>query len=522
MATSNPDPETEHELRLQLFYLKALHEVVREITPLQDVQQMLRVSAMTMAGTVATGLGVALLQHPTQAAGRMVYGMGAKPPAQATLEGIDLASQREEGTEGKVRRLSGSADTLVDQSLRAAGLEVWAPLRVGEGVVGGIGLGERLSGAAYSDDDLHLLETIRMAVEQTLHNAYLYEALQLANAELAEHNQDLAERVQAGTEALSAAGQDGLVEEFIGESRALRDVRALISQLAPSDLTVLILGETGTGKDVAARAVHFQSPRQAAPFVPVNCGAIPEGLVESELFGHEKGAFTSADARRIGRVELAGEGTLFLDEIGDLPPEAQVKLLRLLEVRTFQRVGGSDTLTAQARVIAATNRDLEELVAEGRFREDLFYRIQVAQVRLPPLRERREDIPLLAAYFMQRQVAHLGRKAVSGFSLEAQALLRAHDWPGNVRQLKNTVDTAVVVCPGATIRGEDLALGGGDVAPPPADDDLSLEAVERRHILAVLEKTGWVVKGAGGACGLLGLPESTLRHRMKKLGIWRP
>jgi len=288
------------------------------------------------------------------------------------------------------------------------------------------------------------------------------------------------------------------------------------------DLTVLILGETGTGKGLAARTVHELSTRASGPFVQVHCGAIPETLVESELFGHEKGAFTGAISRKLGKVELAKGGTLFLDEIGDMPLESQVKLLELLEERTFERVGGTETLQADVRILAATNRNLQQMVEAGTFRDDLYFRLQVFPVQLPPLRERREDIPLLAIYFMQRMAAHLNKAQVTQLTPQALSVLRAHDWPGNVRELEHAVSRAVVVCPGPAIRAEDIALGWGAVEERPGAEIIPLAEHERRYIRKVLEQTGWAIKGPRGAATLLGMPSSTLYDRMRKLGIVRP
>jgi len=245
-------------------------------------------------------------------------------------------------------------------------------------------------------------------------------------------------RQEALAEAFKTTGQ---ASEFVGESAALRQAQAHLAQVATTEETVLILGETGTGKGLAARNVHKLSKRNTGPFIQINCGAIPEGLVESELFGHEKGAFTGATHRKLGKVELAENGTLFLDEIGDLPMDAQVKLLRLLEEKSFERVGGTETLAAKVRVIAATNRDLERMVAEGTFRADLFYRLQGFDVPLPPLRQRPEDIRLLAIYFIERMAEHL-HKPVTQLSDEALARLQQSDWPGNVRELEHAVRRA--------------------------------------------------------------------------------
>jgi formate hydrogenlyase transcriptional activator len=310
-------------------------------------------------------------------------------------------------------------------------------------------------------------------------------------------------------------------DEFIGHSASLCQQQQLLATVAPTDLAVLILGETGTGKGLAARTLHRLSARKTAPFIQVNCGAIPEGLVESELFGHEKGAFTGATSRKLGQIEVAEGGTLFLDEIGDLAPAAQAKLLQFLEERTFQRVGGTETLQVDVRVIAATNRDLVQMVEAGPFREDLYFRLQEFTVELPPLRERREDIRLLAEYFMERMAAHLNRE-VTQLSPEALAALEGYDWPGNVRELEHAVKRAVVVCPGTAIRARDITLELGKRAEGPLKEVQTLEEVERRHIQEVLEQTDGVVKGPRGAAALLGLKESTLRFRMKKLGVQRP
>jgi len=324
-------------------------------------------------------------------------------------------------------------------------------------------------------------------------------------------------RLEGWQAALKQSGGGG---EFVGQSAALRRVLAQLAQAAQADVTVLILGETGTGKGLAARTVHEGSRWKDGPFLPINCGAITEGLVESELFGHEKGSFTGAHARQLGKVELAAGGTLFLDEIGDLPLEVQVKLLHLLEERTFERVGGSETLTSAVRVIAATNRDLEQMVEEGRFRADLFFRLNVFSVRLPSLRDRREDIPALVDHFMTPMAAHL-HKEVNGVTSAALALLKDFAWPGNVRELKNAVERAVIVCAGKQIQAEDLALG---MPEPEGDavDRMTLAQHERQYIRQVLEETGGVIKGPEGAAGILGLPESTLRGRLKKLGLERP
>jgi transcriptional regulator with GAF, ATPase, and Fis domain len=317
--------------------------------------------------------------------------------------------------------------------------------------------------------------------------------------------------------------------EILGRSPALARTLDRVEQVSATETTVLLLGESGTGKELVARAIHARSRRRDKPLIKVNCAALSPGLVESELFGHERGAFTGASARRVGRFELAHQGTLFLDEIGDVPPDIQVKLLRVLQEREFERVGGAQTLRVDVRLVAATNRDLEARVAEGKFREDLFYRLHVFPIRVPPLRERLEDVPLLATYFAQRFAQQLG-KATPRIGAATLAQLAAYDWPGNVRELANVIERAVILA-----RGAELELGP-DVLPssrapasravtPAAteagDALLPLEEVERRHIRATLDATGWRIGGPDGTAARLGLPDSTLRSRMKKLGITR-
>jgi transcriptional regulator with GAF, ATPase, and Fis domain len=281
----------------------------------------------------------------------------------------------------------------------------------------------------------------------------------------------------------------------------------------------LILGETGTGKELLARAIHRLSPRSAGPLVTVNCGAISPGLIESELFGHEKGAFTGATERKIGRFELADKGTILLDEIGDLSLELQVKLLRVLQEGEIQRVGGNRTIHVDVRIIASTHRDLEKAQKEGRFRPDLFYRLNVFPIRNPPLRERREDIPALAQYFLMKDGARLGRQ-ITSIPRRTMAALQSYDWPGNVRELRNVLERSII-----TSRGSALELGNW---LPSETEDLdttptrTLDEVQRDYIERVLQTTGWVVSGPNGAAVRLGLKPTTLEARMKKLGLRRP
>jgi transcriptional regulator with GAF, ATPase, and Fis domain len=309
-------------------------------------------------------------------------------------------------------------------------------------------------------------------------------------------------------------------QEIVGESPALKRTLSRISQVAPTDSTVLLLGETGTGKELLARAIHERSPRSARTMVRVNCAGIPPSLVESELFGHEKGAFTGALATRIGRFELADGGTLFLDEIGDLGLDLQSKLLRVLQEGEFERVGSSQTRKVDVRLVAATHRDLASAVEAGRFRADLYYRLNVFPVRVPPLRERREDIPLLVWWFVQRRQAKLGRH-IEKVPRRTMESLAAYPWPGNVRELENVVERALILSPGTTLHLDDSFSGGEPVGTTGRAPE-TIEAVERAHVAAVLDRRGGRIEGPGGAAEVLGLKASTLRSRMKKLGIRRP
>ncbi|HXG50075.1 MAG TPA: sigma 54-interacting transcriptional regulator [candidate division Zixibacteria bacterium] len=315
-------------------------------------------------------------------------------------------------------------------------------------------------------------------------------------------------------------------EEIVGESPALKRILQSIATVAPTDSTVLIQGETGTGKELIARAIHNLSARRERTLVKVNCAAIPTGLLESELFGHEKGAFTGAIAQRIGRFELAHRGTLFLDEVGDIPLELQPKLLRVLQEQEFERLGSARTIRVDVRVVAATNADLTQKVATGQFRSDLYYRLNVFPLMVPPLRERREDIPLLVRYFAQQHARRM-KKAIEAVPAKAMAALTEYHWPGNVRELENFIERAVILSRGpelevplAELRQKSRAAS--PPAPPTvANGAATLEDAERAHILRALQETNWVVGGLSGAAARLGMKRTTLQSRMRKLGISR-
>jgi len=307
-------------------------------------------------------------------------------------------------------------------------------------------------------------------------------------------------------------------EQIIGRSPALESVLEQVEQVAPTDSTVLIQGETGTGKELIARAVHDASSRFGRPFIKLNCAAIPFDLLESELFGHERGAFTGAIAQKIGRFELADKGTLFLDEVGDIPPGLQPKLLRVLQEQEFERLGSTRTHQVDVRLVAATNRNLEHMVKRNEFRSDLYYRLNVFPISLPPLRERRADIPALVTHFVELYGRRMG-KHIEHVSPDTMSALISYLWPGNIRELQNFIERSVIVTSGNVLHPPLMSLKTAAAAE--SIGAITLEDAERGHILKILEQTRWVVSGPNGAASRLGIKRSTLYFRMQKLGISR-
>ena len=384
------------------------------------------------------------------------------------------------------------------------------PLNRSDCTLGVLALG-RLSEKAFTADDLTLLAEVSKQITIAIEDPAASSSIANVKDNLAQEKLYLLEEIR--TELLG--------KEIIGESGALRSVLQKVQMVASTDSTVLICGETGTGKELIARALHNLSPRRTYPFVKLNCAAIPAGVLESELFGHEKGAFTGAIAQRIGRFEMANHGTLFLDEIGELPLELQPKLLHVLQEQSFERLGSSRTIQTNARLIAATNRDLEAMVGRKEFRLDLFYRLNVFPIEMPPLRERTEDIPLLVRSFVQR-FANRANKKVETISSSLMDALCRHDWPGNIRELQNVLERAVILSTGPVL---DIPLSDLHLASSTLSNLSSagtLNDAERKHIIAVLNETGWVLGGKHGAAERLGLKRPTLQLRMKKLGIVRP
>jgi formate hydrogenlyase transcriptional activator len=368
----------------------------------------------------------------------------------------------------------------------------------------------RLRKDSFTAEEVDFLVQIAGQVAIAIDNALTYRKISELSDKLAQEKLYLEDEIR----------NELNFEEIIGNSPVLRRVLRQVEAVAPTGSTVLIYGETGSGKELVARAVHKLSQRSGHAFVKLNCAAIPTGLLESEMFGHEKGAFTGAIAQRIGRFELASEGTIFLDEIGEIPIELQPKLLRVLQEREFERLGSSRTLHTNARLIAATNRDLTAMVEGQRFRSDLFYRLNVFPIHVPPLRERTEDIPFLVRHFAQ----HFGRlmkKQIDTISSETMNAIVRYPWPGNIRELQNVIERTVILS-----TGTELKVPVADLKTRPAENGstgiLTMEEMERRHILSVLEQSKWVFSGPNGAAARLGLKRSTLQFRMRKLGIFRP
>lgn len=368
----------------------------------------------------------------------------------------------------------------------------------------------------YESADLSLLEEVTAVIALALDNCLAYEEIKRLKDQVTQENIYLQEEIKTQHN----------FEEIVGRSRQLKEVLKHVELVAPTDSSVLITGETGTGKELIARGIHHLSKRKNRPLIKVHCSTLPTGLIESELFGHEKGAFTGAISRRKGRFEVAHRGTIFLDEIGDVSPEVQMKLLRVLQDQEFERVGSTRTIKVNVRIIAATNRDLGKAVAENSFREDLYYRLNVFPIHLPPLRERKKDIPLLVEYVVKKYARRMGKR-IEKISERTMRRLVAYPWPGNIRELENVIERAVILS-----RGSILEIGNESFLPSLTSPDqkdldsrgkevLTLQEMERHHIVKTLEKTGCVIEGAQGAAKILNLHPNTLRSRMTKLGIKR-
>jgi formate hydrogenlyase transcriptional activator len=397
-------------------------------------------------------------------------------------------------------------DSPSSRLMRAEGVRsvVCMPLITHDRVLGTLSLAS-LRDAAFQQGDVDLLVQVAGQVAIAVENAMAFQEIAVLKNKLAQEKLYLEDEIRS----------EMSFDEIVGECSSLRAVLKQVEKVAPTDSTVLITGETGTGKELIARAIHNLSPRRERTFIKVNCAAIPAGLLESELFGHERGAFTGAIAQRIGRFELAHGGTIFLDEVGDIPLELQPKLLRVLQEQEFERLGSTRTTRVDVRLVGATNRDLGEMVAARSFRSDLYYRLRVFPLHMPPLRERQEDIPALVRYFVEKHARRMNRK-VETISAETLDLLVRYPWPGNIRELENLIERAVIVSPGPELR---VPLSEIKSPSEPVGDSLTLRAAERDHILRALDATKWVLAGPRGAAARLGMKRTTLQSKMRKLGV---
>jgi formate hydrogenlyase transcriptional activator len=378
----------------------------------------------------------------------------------------------------------------------------WLPLTGREGALGVLAILSRHAGT-FTDEDLAVFRQITDQIAIALDNAMAFQRISSQKEKLEEEKLYFEDEIRTQFN----------FEEIVGKSRPLLRVLKQLETVAPTDSTILILGETGTGKELLARAAHNLSTRRAGTFVRVNCASIPAGLLESELFGHEKGAFTGALSQRIGRIELAHRGTLFLDEVGDIPLELQAKLLRFLQEKEFERLGSSRTLTSDARIVA-----LKAMVAAGEFRRDLYYRLNVFPILVPPLRDRPEDVPLLVKYFVLKHAGRL-KKSIESVPPEAMRALAGYSWPGNIRELEHLIERAVILSSTSVLNLPPLEV---DLDEPASGSGASaLEEVERQHILRILRRTGGKIAGPGGAAEQLGMNRTTLNSRLRKLRISR-
>jgi formate hydrogenlyase transcriptional activator len=482
-----------------------LREVLRSISP--SIRKVMRLDtvALLLPERDCTQLRLYALDFPD---GKGLIRQGTLSPIEnSPAGGVFRSGKPFVGEINELKRFHFNHEAVLGEGLESFCM---LPLRRGNRVLGVLCL-LRLRKNAFTPSEIEFLSQIAGQVAIALDNAFAYSQIEELRDQLTQEKLYLEDELRSEMN----------FEEIVGNSAALRKVLRQVEAVAPTGSTVLIYGETGTGKELIARAVHNFSERRTNAFVKLNCAAIPTGLLESELFGHERGSFTGAVAQRIGRFELASMGTIFLDEVGEIPLDLQPKLLRVLQEREFERLGSSKTLHTDARLIAATNRDLGAMVGEQTFRSDLYYRLNVFPIRVPALRERAEDIPFLVRHFAQHFARNM-KKQIESISSETMNALLRYPWPGNIREMQNVIERAVILSRGSILHvpSTDLKSRSGEV--PEANGLGTLEEVERRHIVAVLEQTNWVFAGPNGAAARLGLKRPTLQFRMQKLGITRP
>jgi formate hydrogenlyase transcriptional activator len=496
--------------------LRLLLGVGRSILSNLDLELVLRSVASNVRSALRCDVASVLVVEPGGTLGRVFVldFPGSRGFAQEgkliPVVGSALEEILRTGTPRDLARI-GASDPGREMA-QAEGLSTgWGFPLVSRGKALGVLTVARRGSDAFDDHELDIVGQIAGQVATALDNALAYREIAELRDRLAEEKLYLEDEIR----------NELSFDEIVGRSAALRRVLKEVETVAPTDSTVLIQGETGSGKELIARAIHERSARSGKTFVKLNCAAIPTGLLESELFGHQKGAFTGAIADRVGRFELAQRGTIFLDEIAEVPLELQPKLLRVLQEREFERLGSSRTLRTDARLLAATNRDLAAMVEAGMFRADLFYRLNVFPIQVPALRERSEDIPLLVRHFVQ-QLGRRMNKRVETIPAETMTLLTRYDWPGNIRELQNLIERAMIVTPGPVLRVPLDDLKAHLTPGAPAGRPRTLVEAERQHVLAALEESNWVLGGANGAAVRLGMNRSTLQFRLKKLGLFRP
>ena len=514
MALSLEASKARRDLEQEKRRLQTLLEISSLLAPLYDFESLLPRIAESLRRVIPhefAGIGLSTRKpdeieiYPLRWSGREPLRSGQTVPIDLTLSFpvIEKSIEKSYGRNDLIERGSYLLDELVHQGIQSV---ISLPLRVGQKTFGTLNLGStRVEG--FSEADVSLLRLVAPQIAVALDHSRAYRDIAELKNKLAQ------DKLYLEGEIRTELG----FEEVVGSSPPLKRALAQAKVVAPSDATALILGETGTGKELIARAIHRMSARRDASFIKLNCAAIPTGLLESELFGHEKGAFTGAISQKIGRLELAHRGTLFLDEVGDIPLELQPKLLRVLQDQEFERLGSARTIKVDARLIAATNRDLEKLIAEKQFRSDLYYRLKVFPIAVPALREREKDIPLLVRYFVQKYARRMDKHIETIPTEVMDALMKWH-WPGNVRELENFIERSVILTEGTILRVPVAELRYGEQQ---AALEGTLRNAEREHIVRALRESGGVIAGGRGAAARLGMKRTTLQSRMTKLGITR-
>jgi len=494
---------TQRELERRIFHLNALNELGKELSPLQDREAICKTALSVTIGTIGAMRGIVLLgEQDTSPPICIMRGIGMDEPPAVSIS--DLETNKENGVK-IIAHLKNNLGTL----LKNTGMILWVPLNIDDQWIGGFGLGPKMSGEGFTQEDQSLLSTIADTTTMALRNAMHYNTLQQAYKHLKQENHSLRTQLEPAPNMRSRNPQ-------------MQTLLNLAMRVANTPTTILLTGESGTGKEVLARAIHQASERKGN-FVPIHCAALPTALLESELFGHEKGAFTNAIEQRKGRFEHADQGTLFLDEVSEMPPEVQVKLLRVLQEQTFERVGSSITQKVDVRVIAATNQNLETAVQNGTFREDLYYRLNVVPITLIPLRDRTEDIPALVDIFVKQSCQQTGRN-LKHISKEVIEQFMTYPWPGNVRELQNLIERLVVISINDIINLQELPdniLTQKEDTSIEDEPQTSLAEVERQFLENALIQCKW---NQSETARVLGISRTKLRDRIKRYniqGTWR-